>query len=443
MEQQQNQGLAKPVRGESKKYSDHSSDPIFRNFINSIRSPITKKSYTQSLNRYYLSRPENINLTLHQIISKNPKTIEYELLDIIYEMKEKQGLSYSTIHSTLASIVHFFEINDVSINKRKLNKFKGENIAKFEYRSYTHEEINTILSWVDERGKASVLLMASTGMRVGALPDIKLKHLRRWNINNDNSGSGLAQYVYQITVYANSPNHKYRTFCTPEAAKIIDEYLEFRKRHGDNIRRDPITGNWLPGESSLFVRNFNTEQQMLLNLSISAKFSISIVPKTFTRAIIKALEQLGKRDRLKLVEEQGSTDYEKRSSYAKHKNEIHPCHSLRIFAVTQMQRAKVDKTIREMLIGHSTGLDKAYYKPQDEEVLEEYQKAIEALTISNEDRLKKQIFKYRRRSKGLEEMSQQLNDSYDQKFQLLKDDMENKIQQILLKVNVENLRKEQ
>ncbi len=84
-------------------------------------------------------------------------------------MKEKQRLSYSTIHSTLASIVHFFEINDVSINKRKLNKFKGENIAKFEYRSYTHEEINTILLWIYERAKAkaSVLLMASTGMRVG------------------------------------------------------------------------------------------------------------------------------------------------------------------------------------------------------------------------------------------------------------------------------------
>ena len=162
---------------------------------------------------------------------------------------------------------------------------------------------------------------------------------------------------------------------------------------------------------------------MLLNFLIYAKFSISIVPKTFTLATIKALEQLGKRDRLKLVEEQGSTDYEKRSIYAKHKNEIHTCHSLRIFAVTQMQRAKVEKPMREMLIGHSTGLDKAYYKPQVEEVLEEYQKAIEALSISNEGRLKKQIFKYRRRSEGLEEMSQQLNDSYDQKFQLLKDEM--------------------
>jgi len=408
--EQQNQGIPKAGTGEQRKYTDHSSDPIFRNFINSIRSPITKKSYTQSLNKYYLSRPENINLTLKQIIFKTPKTIEYELLDIIYEMKEKQGLSYSTIHSTLASIVHFFEINDVSINKRKLNKFKGENIAKFEYRSYTHEEINTILSWVDERAKASVLLMASTGLRVGALPDIKLKHLRRWNISNDNSGSGSGPYVYQITVYANSPNHKYQTFCTPEAAKIIDEYLEFRKRHGDNIKRDPTTDNWLPGESSLFVRNFNTEQQMLLNLPISAIFSISVVPKTFTRAIIKALEQSGKRDRLKLVEEQGSTEYEKRSNYAKHKNEIHPCHSLRIFAVTQMQRAKVDKTVREMLVGHSTGLDKAYYKPQDEEILQEYLKAVNLLTINNEHRLKTQLDYYKQREDKLVKMGLELQE---------------------------------
>ncbi len=88
MEQQHNQGITKSVTGEPRKYTEHSSDPIFRNFINSIKSPITTKSYTQSLNKYYLSRPENINLTLQQIISKNPKTIEYELLDIIYEMKD-------------------------------------------------------------------------------------------------------------------------------------------------------------------------------------------------------------------------------------------------------------------------------------------------------------------------------------------------------------------
>jgi len=61
---------------------------------------------------------------------------------------------------------HFFEINDVTINKHKLNRFMGENIEKFEYRSYTHEEITTVLIGLDERGRATTLLIASTEMRV-------------------------------------------------------------------------------------------------------------------------------------------------------------------------------------------------------------------------------------------------------------------------------------
>ena len=98
-------------------------------------------------------------------------------LNIIYEMKERQGLSYSTIHSTLSSIVHFIEINNVSIHKRKLNKFKGENIAKFEYRSCTHEEINTILSWINGESKSICIAYGFNRKRVGATRSIITKTL--------------------------------------------------------------------------------------------------------------------------------------------------------------------------------------------------------------------------------------------------------------------------
>ena len=53
-----------------------------------------------------------------------------------------------------------------------------------------------------------------------------------------------------------------------------------------------------------------------------------------------------------------------------------------------MQRAKVDKTIREMLVGHSTGLDSVYYKASEEEIYLEYLKAIDNLTISNANKSK-------------------------------------------------------
>ena len=62
-----------------------------------------------------------------------------------------------------------------------------------------------------------------------------------------------------------------------------------------------------------------------------------------------------------------------------HKNELHPCHSFRIFAITNMQRSKMDKTIREMIVGHSIGLDSVYFKPQDDEILHEFLKSVEAL----------------------------------------------------------------
>ena len=55
-----------------------------------------------------------------------------------------------------------------------------------------------------------------------------------------------------------------------------------------------------------------------------------------------------------------------------------------------MQRAKIDKTIREMLVDHSTGLDSVYYKASEDEIFEEYKKTFDYLQIDNDFR--KNIF---------------------------------------------------
>jgi hypothetical protein len=111
-----------------------------------------------------------------------------------------------------------------------------------------------------------------------------------------------------------------------------------------------------------------------------------------------------------------------------YKNELHPCHSFRIFAVTNMQRSKVDKTIIEMLVGHSIGLDTAYFKPQDDEILSEFKKATDNLTINNEHRLKKQIQEFEDKNKDseyfikgkLQEKDEQIKSLADQ-FSSMKD----------------------
>ena len=119
--------------------------------LSSLKTPRTKKLHTYYLDKYYLARPENKNLTLDQILSKSSKEIEYGILGITDEIKHTLNLSYATVALAMTSIIHFFEMNDVLVNKKRLEKFKGDNVAKFEYRSYTTEEISKLISLCDER----------------------------------------------------------------------------------------------------------------------------------------------------------------------------------------------------------------------------------------------------------------------------------------------------
>jgi hypothetical protein len=56
------------------------------------------------------------------------------------------------------------------------------------------------------------------------------------------------------------------------------------------------------------------------------------------------------------------------------RNTIARAHGFRKFVTTNIIRAKVSAEAREMLLGHSIGLSKAYYKPGEEEILQEYLK---------------------------------------------------------------------
>ena len=51
----------------------------------------------------------------------------------------------------------------------------------------------------------------------------------------------------------------------------------------------------------------------------------------------------------------------------------------------------VNVTIKEMIMGHSVGLDDAYYRPNEKQLLAEYSKAINELTINEENRLKIEV----------------------------------------------------
>ena len=86
--------------------------------------------------------------------------------------------------------------------------------------AYNHEEIQRILNVADLRTKVIILLMASAGLRVGALSGLSVHHVK-----NDNN---------KVIAYSGSVS-KYISFFSPECKQAIDNYLEFRERCGEKI----------------------------------------------------------------------------------------------------------------------------------------------------------------------------------------------------------------
>lgn len=68
-------------------------------------------------------------------------------------------------------------------------------------------------------------------------------------------------------------------------------------------------------------------------------------------------------------------------------------HGFRKVTITQMKKAQLDFSDREYLVGLkvSQGLDINYDRTNEEDRLQEYLKAMDLLTISPENRLRKQV----------------------------------------------------
>ena len=87
-------------------------------------------------------------------------------------MLRDKGRAHKTIALHVAAILHFFvELNDVSLNKRKITRFIPPDESDHKDKPYRVEDIRAILQLCDDaRTRVIVLLMASTACRIGAIP---------------------------------------------------------------------------------------------------------------------------------------------------------------------------------------------------------------------------------------------------------------------------------
>jgi integrase len=116
------------------------------------------------------------------------------------------------------------------MEKNKLGLPKEKKYA--EDRAPTIEEIQKLLEYPDRRIKVIILTMISCGMRLGAWNDLEYKHIQPI-IRRDNEWIDNV-VAAKIAIYAES-DEQYTSFITKEACQAIEEWIEYRRKCGEQI----------------------------------------------------------------------------------------------------------------------------------------------------------------------------------------------------------------
>jgi integrase len=141
---------------------------------------------------------------------------------------ERKELKSGSVRNYLFAPKSFYEVNEIKFDWRQIKR--GLPVANYvaHDRAITLEEIRKLIAYPDRRVKVIVLIILSSGIRVGAFDYLKLKHVIP--IENENKEIIAAKLV----VYAGEDD-QHVTFITPEAYQAIQEYMDFRKLHEEKI----------------------------------------------------------------------------------------------------------------------------------------------------------------------------------------------------------------
>jgi len=197
--------------------------------MDGLRSKHTKTSYTIHLSlfcRFHHTNPD-------ELVKLKPEQLKEMVIEYVLDLKKKSKntagkpkrgeTSVNSIKTYTSGIKSFLDEHEISLPWKKIARFYPEEVTN-DYRAYTRTEISKLLSIADLRDRCIILLMASSGIRVGAIPSLTIRSLKKLD-----EGLGL------LTVYGESKKSRYVTLVTPECMSSIEEYLELRRKRGENL----------------------------------------------------------------------------------------------------------------------------------------------------------------------------------------------------------------
>lgn len=331
-------------------------------FVYSIRTQITRDYYLRRLRTFFdfikllpNSRIENRCNRFAAIAIKDHNWTFSKIIGFLQFQKERverEEITAATLYNFVKAIKLFCEMSDIPISWKRITRGLPKVRRFADDRAPTLEEIQKMIEYPDRRMKAIVFTMASSGIRLGAWDYLRWKNIEP--IVNDGRITSA-----KVTVYAGT-EEEYFSFITPEAYHELEKWINYRKAAGEDINKNTWVMRQLWDTKEGYYHGIATEPLKLKSSGIK-------------RLIERNLWSQGIRTK---------------SDIKKRRYEFQTDHGFRKWFKTRCELAGMRSINIEKLMGHSIGISDSYYRATEAELLQDYLRAVDFLTINEENRLK-------------------------------------------------------
>jgi hypothetical protein len=344
-------------------------------YIYAMKAPMTRDRYQTRLAKFFdfigLEKGLNLADRARIFVQKGKDNSNWVLNNLLKFVQyqndrvDKKEITGATVRNYVKSIKLFCEMADMPIAWKKITRGlpKGKKYA--DDRIPTLEEIRKVVEYPDRRIKAIVYTMASSGIRIGAWDYLRWGHIRLIK-NNDGEIAAAKMIVYA------EDDEEYFTFISHEAWRALKDWMNYRETSGELINND----SWVMRD--------------LWDTRVAQGRGLVTKPKKLTALGVKRLME-------RAIWAQG---LRKKLEPGKKRHPYQANHSLRKWFKTRCEIAGMKPINIEKLMNHSVGISNSYYRATENEVLEDYLKAIDSLTINDDTvTLQKQVAQLTEKSK--------------------------------------------
>jgi integrase len=347
----------------------HACDDPMSAFLYALKAPESRRQYPKRLKVLFdylgLVEPlENQALEFVERARGNSKWAYDSFIRFISYQKQrvtKGEIVESTISNYYKAAKLFCEMNDLTLNWKKISRGIPQGRHAANDRAPTLEELRKLASYPDRRIKAIVCLMMSTGIRIGAFDTMRWKH-----IVPIFGGNGNEVIAAKLVVYPGD-SEEYCALMTPESYNAISSWMSYRASYGEKINNDSwvMRDLWQTTESKY-----------------GANYGVAHYPKQLKHSGVKSLLERAAR----------AQGIFKPLPQGVRRREWKIAHGIRKYTNTMMIKSHVNMVVKEYLLGHNLRLDNNYFRPNfEDDIVPEFLKALDLLTLDESNRLQRRI----------------------------------------------------